>query len=497
MKHPHLSFGIALASLALASCSQPTLTPEELAWQQCDSVLHSIAATDFSQGRTYPITDFGALAMADGRDTLLCHDAINAAIRAAHEAGGGTVVVPDSTYVTGPITLLSNVNLHLADSAVLKFSTRQELYFPAVQTRWEGCDCYNAHPLIYAIGVENIALTGHGTLDAQSSNDNWWAMCGARHYGWSEGKVSQAGRDHVRETSPRQRLLDWCTRQVPITERQFTAEDGMRPQFVNFVGCERVLIEDVTLLRSPFWVLHPLVCDDVIVRGVHIINEGPNGDGCDPECCNRVLIENCVFHTGDDCIAIKSGRNQDGRLRGIPSQNIIVRNCSMEDGHGGVVIGSEIGGGYRNLWVENCQMDSPNLERVIRIKTNNLRGGVIENIWVRNVEVGRCREAVLRINLNYEPNEVGERGHNPTVRNVNLRNVTCQESRYAIVLNGLTDCCNIHDVSITDCQWSGIQGGPKGTLCDSLIWAEGQYRDIHFDHLLLNGQLVPGLDDAL
>ncbi len=486
-----------LLPLALTHCTQTEFSPEEQAWQQCDSILRVLATTDFSQGQTYSITDFGALAVADGRDTLLCHDAINAAILAASQAGGGTVIIPDSTYVTGPITLQSNVNLHLSDKAILKFSTRQELYFPAVLTRWEGCDCYNAHPLIYAYGAENIALTGHGTLDAQSSNDNWWAMCGARHYGWSEGKVSQAGRDHVRETSPRQRLLDWCTNLVPVEQRQFTAEDGMRPQFVNFVSCQRVLIEDVTLLRSPFWVLHPLLCDDVIVRGVHVINEGPNGDGCDPECCNRVLIEDCVFHTGDDCIAIKSGRNQDGRLRGIPSQNIVVRNCSMEDGHGGVVIGSEIGGGYRNLWVENCRMDSPNLERVIRIKTNSLRGGVIENIWVRDVTVGRCREAVLRINLNYEPHEVGERGHNPTVRNVNLRNVTCEESRYAVVLNGLDDCCNIYDINVSDCAWSGIQGGPKGTLCDSLIWAEGHYRDVHFDNLLLNGQSVASLEDQL
>lgn len=485
------------ASVSLLSSCQKPLTTEEIVWQQCDSVLHSIALTDFSQGRNYSITDFGAKAVAEGSDTLLAHDAINRAIQAASKAGGGTVVIPDSTYVTGPITMLSNVNLHLSEGATLLFSTRQELYFPAVRTRWEGCDCYNAHPLIYANGAENIALTGKGTLDAQSTNDDWWAMCGAAHYGWKPGMVSQAGRDHVKATSPRQRLLDWCTNQVPLAERQFTAEDGMRPQFVNFVDCRRVLIEDVTLLRSPFWVLHPLLCEDVVVRGVKVINEGPNGDGCDPECCNRVLIENCIFHTGDDCIAIKSGRNQDGRLRGIPSQNIIVRNCSMEDGHGGVVIGSEIGGGYKDLWVENCQMDSPNLERVIRIKTNSLRGGVIENIYVRNVQVGRCKEAVLRINLNYEPNEVGERGYNPIVRNVNLRNVSCQESRYAIALNGLDDCCNIYDVNISDCEWNGIKGGPKGTLCDSLIWAEGCYRDIHFDNLLVNGTMVHSLDDQL
>lgn len=478
----------------LTACHPKSSSEESVVWSRCDSVLNAIKSVDFSHADTFCITDFGALAAVEGRDTLLAHAAINAAIDAANKAGGGVVVIPDSVYVTGPITLLSNVDLHLSDHATLLFSTQQDLYFPAVLTRWEGCDCYNAHPLIYANDAENIALTGQGTLDAQSTNENWWAMCGAAKYGWKEGMASQAGRDHVRETSPRQRLLNWCTEQVPVEQRQFTSDDGMRPQFVNFVNCRRVQIEGVTLLRSPFWVLHPLFCEDVVVRGVKVINEGPNGDGCDPECCNRVLIENCIFHTGDDCIAIKSGRNQDGRLRGVPSQNIIVRNCSMEDGHGGVVIGSEIGGGFNNLWVENCQMDSPNLERVIRIKTNSLRGGVIENIYVRNVTVGRCKEAVLRINLNYEPNERGERGYNPTVRNVNLSNVTCEESRYAIVLNGLDDCCNIYDVNISNCVWNGIKGGDKGTLCDSLIWAEGQYRDIRFDNLVLNGKPIAVLE---
>ena len=481
---------------ALTACNSPKLTPEEIIWQRCDSVLNAIQLTNIPSTE-FNIKDYGALAVVEGRDTAIATAAIDAAIKAANEAGGGTVIIPDSTYFTGPITILSNVNLHLADGAMVKFSTVPDLYYPAVKTAWEGVECYNAHPLIYALDAENIALTGKGILDAQGSNDNWWAMCGAPRFGWKEGMISQAGRDHVRETSPRQRLLDWCTNQVPVEQRQMTKEDGMRPQFVNFNNCKRVLIEDITLLNSPFWVLHPLLCEDLIVRGVTVNNDGPNGDGCDPECCNRVLIENCVFHTGDDCIAIKSGRNQDGRNRGIPSQNMIVRKCTMADGHGGVVIGSEIAGGYKNLWVEDCEMDSPNLDRVIRIKTSSARGGIIENVYVRNVNVGRCREAVLRINLNYDPKEIAERGHNPIVRNVNLRNVVCKESQYAVVLNGLDDCCNIYDVNVKDCDWSGVKGGKRGNLCDSLIWTEGHYRDIHFDNLKVNGNVIESLADNL
>ena len=481
----------------LVSCtSGPQLSPEEVIWQRCDSVLRAIQVTAINVV-DFNITDYGALAIVEGRDSMLVHDAINAAIKAANAAGGGRVVIPDSTYFTGPITLLSDVDLHLEDGAILTFSTNPELYYPAVKTRWEGVDCYNAHPLIYAIDAENFCLSGKGILDAQGSNDNWWAMCGARRYGWKEGMISQSGRDGVKETSPRQKLLDWCTNQVPIEERQMTMEDGMRPQFVNFVNCKRVLIEDVTLLNSPFWVLHPLFCEDLVVSHVTVVNDGPNGDGCDPECCNRVLIQDCVFHTGDDCIAIKSGRNQDGRNQGVPSQNIIVRNCKMADGHGGVVIGSEIAGGYRNLWVENCEMDSPNLDRVIRIKTSSARGGIIENVYVRNITVGRCREAVLRINLNYDPKEIAERGHNPIVRNVNLQNVTCQESQYAVVFNGLDDECLIYDINLKDCEWNGVKGGKKANICDSLVWAEGLYRNIQLENVMVNGNPLPVIENSL
>ena len=183
-------------------------------------------------------------------------------------------------------------------------------------------------------------------------------------------------------------------------------EDNLRPQLINLYRCKNILIQDLTLTRPAFWTIHPLMCENITVKGVTMHTQGaPNGDGCDPESCKNVLIEDCFFNTGDDCIAIKSGRNGDGRIWSMPSENIIVRNCRMQNGHGGVVIGSEISGGYRNLFVEDCEMDSPSLERVIRIKTNDCRGGVIENVYVRNVNVGQCREAVLKINLIYEPGE--------------------------------------------------------------------------------------------
>ena len=213
----------------------------------------------------------------------------------------------------------------------------------------------------------------------------------------------------------RARLQKMAEDGVPFDERKFGMGQGLRPQLVNFVRSERILIKDVKMINSPFWVMHPLLCKDITVDGVTVWNEGPNGDGCDPEACENVLIQNCIFHTGDDCIAIKSGRNNDGRLWNKPSKNIIIRNCRMEDGHGGVVIGSEISGGCENVYAENCEMDSPHLERILRIKTNNCRGGLIQNIHMRKVTVGQCKEAVLKINLDYEPREACYRGFEPTL----------------------------------------------------------------------------------
>ncbi len=470
-----------LLSLALiAAGSFTTLRAETDPWSEATKIVTNIKRVDFPD-RAVSITDFGAKA---NNPDCLAHDAINRAILTVSREGGGTVVIPDSTYYTGPITMKSNVRLHLSDKALLKFSTDINLYFPAVPTRWEGVDCNNTHPLIYAYGETNIALTGKGKLDAQGSKETWWNR---GHIERRNRKVNPEDPNSREIIASRTRLLEWGERGEPMHKRIFTAEDAMRPQFVNFVHCSVVLIEDVTLLNSPFWVLHPLLCNDIIVRGVTIDNHGPNGDGCDPESCRNVLIENCTFNTGDDCIAIKSGRNADGRKWNIPSENIVVRNCIMKDGHGGVVIGSEISGGYRNLYVENCKMDSPNLDRVIRIKTSNCRGGVIENIHVRNIEVGECREAVLRINLNYEARENCQRAFPPIVRNVSLENVTCKKSKYGMWFSGYDDVTNIYGIQLQDCHFSGVTTGEN--------YIKGLVGDVKLRQVSINGKAIKELSN--
>ncbi|MFV0402884.1 MAG: glycoside hydrolase family 28 protein [Bacteroides graminisolvens] len=456
--------------LLVALCARASNIDFDKAFKESAKIEKQIKRTSFAK-RTFYITDFGAKPHNEAEP---CHEAINQAITACSLAGGGTVVVPKGTFFTGPITLKSNVNLHVSEGATLKFSTDQSLYFPGVITRWEGIDCYNARPLIYAYGETNIAITGKGTIDGQGSKEAWWPMCGAPRYGWKEGMVAQ-------RNGGRERLLMYGETNTPIYKRIMTPEDGMRPQLINLYSCNTVLIEDVTLLNSPFWVIHPLFCESLIVRGVNIFNRGPNGDGCDPESCKNVLIENCVFDTGDDCIAIKSGRNNDGRKWNIPSENIIVRGCKMKNGHGGVVIGSEISGGYRNLFVENCEMDSPELDRVIRIKTSTCRGGVIENVFVRNVTVGQCREAVLRINLQYENRENCQRGFTPTVRNVHLKNVTCQKSQLGVLIIGLEDPSLVNNISVEDSHFNNV--AKDGNDIKSA-------KDVTFKNLYINGRLV-------
>ncbi len=456
--------------LLVALCARASNIDFDKAFKESAKIEKQIKRTSFAK-RTFYITDFGAKPHNEAEP---CHEAINQAITACSLAGGGTVVVPKGTFFTGPITLKSNVNLHVSEGATLKFSTDQSLYFPGVITRWEGIDCYNARPLIYAYGETNIAITGKGTIDGQGSKEAWWPMCGAPRYGWKEGMVAQ-------RNGGRERLLMYGETNTPIYKRIMTPEDGMRPQLINLYSCNTVLIEDVTLLNSPFWVIHPLFCESLIVRGVNIFNRGPNGDGCDPESCKNVLIEDCVFDTGDDCIAIKSGRNNDGRKWNIPSENIIVRGCKMKNGHGGVVIGSEISGGYRNLFVENCEMDSPELDRVIRIKTSTCRGGVIENVFVRNVTVGQCREAVLRINLQYENRENCQRGFTPTVRNVHLKNVTCQKSQLGVLIIGLEDPSLVNNISVEDSHFNNV--AKDGNDIKSA-------KDVTFKNLYINGRLV-------
>ncbi len=466
-----------LQTMLLCLC---ILTVQAQGWneEQYRQIEKSIRVPQFQQ-RDFLITKYGAKTTNSAAKN---QKAIQKAIDKCSKKGGGRVVVPaGQKFLTAAIQLKNGVNLHIEEGAVLEFAFEPELY-PIVPTRWEGLDCWNLSPLIYAYQQKDVAITGKGTVDGGGSRETWWPWVSSPKFGFKEGMAVHQWKD-----TSRPQLLRQAENGVDMDERRYGPQDGLRPQMICLNQCEGILIENVTLLRSPFWVIHPLLSTDITVRGVKIINDGPNGDGCDPESCDRVLIENCFFNTGDDCIAIKSARNNDGReggqgrYAGRPSKNIIIRGCEMKNGHGGVVIGSEISGGCQNVFAENCRMDSPNLDRVLRIKTNSCRGGVIENINMRNITVGQCKEAVLKINTDYEPREVCCRGFNPTVRKVWMENVTCQKSKYGVMVVGMPDACQVYDVDVKNCQFNGVAAGNKLT---------GQYRDIRFDGLLINGSLV-------
>ena len=428
--------------------------------------------------RQFLITSFGAKTTATAAQN---QKAINKVISLVSKKGGGKVIIPKGTWNTGAIELKSHVNLVLEEGATLHFAFEPKLY-PLVRTSWEGLACWNYSPCIYAYKATDIAITGKGTIDGGGNNDTFWQWNGSPRFGFKEGVTKES-----QKLGSRSKLLKMAEDGVPFDERKFGMGYGLRPQLVNMVHCERILIKDVKMINSPFWVIHPLLSKNITVDGVYVWNEGPNGDGCDPEACENVLIQNCVFHTGDDCIAIKSGRNNDGRLWNQPSKNIIIRNCKMEDGHGGVVIGSEISGGCENVYAENCVMDSPHLERILRIKTNNCRGGQVQNINMRNVVVGQCKEAVVKINLDYEKKEICYRGFEPIVNNVNVENVTCQKSDYGVLIIGRDSLENVYDINIKNCKFDGVVKEP--------VKITGKTRNVKFDNLVINGSLVLNKED--
>ena len=409
-------------------------------WEAVPEILARIQPPKFPD-KDFVITNYGATATNDSTE------AIRKAIEACHKAGGGRVVVPAGTFLTGAIQLKSNVNLHIAEGATLKFSPDPAKFLPVVLTRFEGVECMNYSPFIYALDQENIAVTGKGTLDGSASLENWW--------GWTKrGPDETKGR--ARQS--RDLLNEMGEKGVPVAERVFGAGQYLRPNFVQPYRCRNVLIEGVTIHNSPMWELNPVLCSNVTVRGVNIVSHGPNNDGCDPESCRDVLIEDCVFDTGDDCIAIKSGRNNDGRRVNVPAENIVVRNCIMKDGHGGVVMGSEISGHCRNVFVENCKMDSPNLDRALRFKDNARRGGIIENVFMRNCEVGQVKEAVLTIDLMYEEGSNGV--HQAIVRNVEMEGVTSLASPRVMWIAGFPGAV-IDNVRLKNCAFRGVTAAEK------------------------------------
>ncbi len=420
--------------------------------------------------------------------------AIYAAIKAVSEAGGGTVVVPamdGQVFYTSALHLEDNVNLHLEEGAVLKFTTdtslyqgdlMKEVYGSGVDdkgltlTRFESVELMNYSPFIYAYGKKNIALTGSGTLDGQATTGDkknpatmvWHQWKSKRNYTLSDGTVKEA---HEAQDAPRTKLFGQGQTDVPVSQRQYGeseeedwsgADDGfLRPNFIQPYNCQNVLIEGVTILNSPMWEINPVLCDTVLVQNVTVDSHLHNNDGCDPECTSNIVIRNNRFDVGDDCMAIKSGRNGDGLRVSRSSFNIVLEDNVFVDGHGGVTIGSEITNGVKNIFSRNNEMNSDELQAAYRFKTNYIRGGVIENIYYKDdtVKMVENTRPVILVDLNYdvakevqmmEAMNVAYQAYIPAFKHVlfenvqvNLANTAESGGQYAMQLNGF----NVSDIA--------------------------------------------------
>lgn len=400
------------------------------------SVFGGQASTGF-----FNVRDFGAIPDGETLNTA----AIRAAIAACAEAGGGTVYFPAGRYLTGSLHMESNLTLYLDQGSVLLYSGNPE-DSPVVETRWEGTTAYTHSPLIYAYRKENIAIMGHGVLDGQGVN--WW---------WRTGE--DPAREHL--TRP------WKAAWVDLRDRtqageSFTAEDYseavkfLRPSLLVPYECTNVRVEGITLRNSPMWMLHPIYCENVDIRGVSFVSYGPNGDGIDIDSCRNVRVSDCYFDTEDDCIVIKSGRDADGRRVGRPSEFITITNCVMYRGHGAVVIGSEMSGGVRDVTASNIVCYGT--DRGIRLKTARGRGGLVENLRFDNWVIHDSPREAIQISSNYVdlPDEpFSER--TPVIRNVAISNITINGAQRVINVAGLAEQ-PIENLRLTDIRGYGQTG---------------------------------------
>ena len=408
-----LIFAAAVCLIAVSCTSQPRY---DTVMVEAPFVMEPIKVFVFPE-KDFPITKYGAVEGGETSNTK----AIAEAVAACNKAGGGRVVVPAGVWLTGPIHFMSNVNLHLEEGAVLSFSDNPADYLPAVQTSWEGMECYNYSPLLYAFECENVAITGKGMLKPKMDT---WKVWFAR---------PPAHMEALKE------LYTMAAIDVAVEQRQMAVgENNLRPHLIHFNRCKNVLLEDFVIRESPFWTIHIYMCDGGVVRGLDVKAHGHNNDGIDFEMSSNFLVENCTFDQGDDAVVIKAGRNRDAWRLDTPCENIVVRNCNILEGHTLLGIGSELSGGIRNIYMHDCA--APNsVHRFFFIKTNHRRGGFVENIYLDNVKSGRTQR-VLEIDTEvlYQWKDLVPTYETRITRigGIHISNVECGEADAIIDLKG-------------------------------------------------------------
>ncbi len=418
-------------------------------WARADGIARSVRRPRIGPGQTR-ITDHGA--RAGGTDAL---PGLMAAIADLADRGGGRVIVPPGDWrLDGPIHLRSGIDLHVEGGATVRF-TPDARFYPTVFTRWEGTEVFNHSPLIYARGQTDIAVTGRGRFEG-GGRDYWFT--------W---------RPQQREDQNRLRQMG--TDGVPVDQRVFGLGHRLRPAFVQFIECERVLVEGPHFEDSPFWMIHPVYCRHVTVRDISLRSKHLNSDGCDPDSCTDVLIERCRFDVSDDCVAIKSGRDRDGWRVGWASSRIVVRDCEMRtDIAAAFAIGSEMSGGAHDIWVERLTV--PSAEHALYFKANLDRGGVIERIRMRDVDV-ETTETLIHFTTDYH----SYRGGNapPTYRDFTVARVRCARADQALHIVGV-ESAPVQDVRLSDIT---VQ---TTTQADAIA----HVRNLQFDRVAVAGRIL-------
>ncbi len=403
--------------------------------------------------------DFGAVGDATTNNTA----AFAKTMAAVKAAGGGTVWVTAGRYLTGSIELVDNVTLHLDAGAELLYSG-DSADSPVVPSRWECTNVYTFAPLIYANGKQNIAITGRGVLNGQGWN--WWWRSASR------GLKPPAGQRPVLEATAAREEWRKVYARIEAGEKTTVddfklAKEFLRPSLVGLYNCRNILVEGVTLFKSPMWMLHPVYSDDILVRGVRFVSAdpddqpskegtGPNGDGIDVDSCRNVRISDCFFTTSDDCIVIKSGRDNDGLRTNRPTEYITITNCVMYKGHGAVVIGSETSGGIRDITASNIV--SKGTDTGVRIKSQRGRGGVMENFRFDNWIIEDAQRTAFEITMRYGRTEeapVSEK--TPLFRNFSYSNITVTNAKKVATVEGLTERA-IDQLRFSDINATGKAG---------------------------------------
>ena len=398
---------------------------------------------------------------ADCTGRQLCTDAFRRAIDQLAEQGGGHLVVPRGVWLTGPIVLRSNIDLHLEHGAVIQFAADEDLY-PLVKTSFEGLDTRRCQSPLSAYGETNIAITGHGAIDG---NGQYWRP--VKKAKVTEGHwrqlLEQPGSVELRKgywvpSEGYAKGESGANMNVPAArtdEEWQQVKRFLRPVMVNLVSCKNVLLQGVIFQNSPAWNLHPLMCENIIIDNVLVRNPqyAQNGDALDLESCRNALVVNSRFDAGDDGICLKSGKDADGRRRGRPCENVVVSGCTVFAGHGGFVVGSEMSGGVKNIKVSDCQFLGTDVG--LRFKSTRGRGGIVENIFIDGISMNDIKTYALTFNMYYGGKSVAETladgtaqtevkrvpvtEETPIFRNIDIRNVVCSNAGLAMEFNGLPE----------------------------------------------------------